>query len=93
MCRKRGYWLLLAAEQAAPRKALTQRAQRITEHFVVHVLLAGGGTRDVRGRNYPRTKRRRWPVLLAFVAGGALLGVKILRRNAKHVVTLNANTM
>jgi hypothetical protein len=30
---------------------------------------------------------------LAFVAVGALLGVKILRRNAKHIVTLNANTM
>jgi hypothetical protein len=30
---------------------------------------------------------------LAFVAIGALLGVKILRRNAEHVVTLNANTM
>ena len=30
---------------------------------------------------------------LALVAIGALLGVKILRRNAEHVVTLNANTM
>jgi hypothetical protein len=30
---------------------------------------------------------------LAFMAIGALLGVKILRRNAEHVVTLNANTM
>jgi len=30
---------------------------------------------------------------LAFMAVGALLGVKILRRNAEHVVTLNANTM
>jgi hypothetical protein len=27
------------------------------------------------------------------MAGGALLGVKILRRNAEHVVTLNANTV
>jgi hypothetical protein len=27
------------------------------------------------------------------MATGALLGVKILRRNAEHVVTLNANTM
>ena len=27
------------------------------------------------------------------MAGGALLGVKILRRNAEHIVTLNANTM
>jgi len=30
---------------------------------------------------------------LAFMAIGALLGVKILRRNTKHVVTLDANTM
>ena len=30
---------------------------------------------------------------LAFMAIGALLGVKILRRNAEHVVTLDANTM
>src|SRR5579872_4702602 len=30
---------------------------------------------------------------LALMAGGALLGVKILRRDAEHVVTLNANTM
>jgi hypothetical protein len=30
---------------------------------------------------------------LAFMATGALFGVKILRRNAEHVVTLNANTM
>ena len=30
---------------------------------------------------------------LAFVAVGALLGVKIFRRNAEHIVTLNANTM
>jgi hypothetical protein len=30
---------------------------------------------------------------LALMAIGALLGVKILRRNAEHVVTLNANTM
>ena len=33
------------------------------------------------------------PENLAFMAIGALLGVKILRRNAEHVVTLNANTM
>jgi hypothetical protein len=31
--------------------------------------------------------------VLAFMAIGALLGVKILRRNAEHVVTLDANTM
>lgn len=30
---------------------------------------------------------------LAFVAGGALLGVEIFRRNAEHVVTLNAYAM
>ena len=30
---------------------------------------------------------------LTFMATGALLGVKILRRNAEHVVTLDANTM
>ena len=30
---------------------------------------------------------------LAFMAIRALLGVKILRRNAEHVVTLDANTM
>jgi hypothetical protein len=30
---------------------------------------------------------------LALMAIGALLGVKILRRNGEHVVTLNANTM
>ena len=33
------------------------------------------------------------PEPLAFMAIGTLLGVKILRRNAEHVVTLNANTM
>src|SRR5580692_1372124 len=31
--------------------------------------------------------------ILAFMATWALLGVKIFRRNAEHVVTLNANTM
>src|SRR5579864_5463358 len=31
--------------------------------------------------------------ILAFMTIGALLGVKILRRNAEHVVTLDANTM
>src|SRR5216683_1408671 len=31
--------------------------------------------------------------ILAFMAIGALLGVKIFRRNAEHVVTLDANTM
>ena len=30
---------------------------------------------------------------LALMAIGALLGVKIFRRNAEHVVTLDANTM
>lgn len=33
------------------------------------------------------------PKKLAFMAIGALLGVKILRRNTEHVVTLNANAM
>jgi hypothetical protein len=33
------------------------------------------------------------PENLAFMAIGALLGVKILRRNAEHIVTLDANTM
>ena len=33
------------------------------------------------------------PRKLAFMAGRALLGVKILRRDAEHVVTLNANAM
>jgi len=33
------------------------------------------------------------PKNLAFMAVRALLGVKILRRDAKHVVTLDANTM
>jgi hypothetical protein len=33
------------------------------------------------------------PQRLAFMATGTLFGVKILRRDAEHVVTLNANTM
>jgi hypothetical protein len=36
---------------------------------------------------------RNSPAKLFFTAVAALLGVKILRRNAEHVVTLNANTM
>jgi hypothetical protein len=47
----------------------------------------------VSNRIQGRTQARMRAVSSALMAIGALLGVKIFRRDAKHVVTLNANTV